>query len=187
MGVWEITNNLINDVAMLVMTAEDRQNVTSGKKFDVNGKPLHWRRRPALELYVARGRKKPKPRADLSPFLPGILVLNAKARDVLGDFLSQFGQLLEIDVAGQIEYFYNVTNIVPCIDRDRSGKYPEGTIAKEVFNESAVPTGPAIFKDPLTAGTRIYVNDAAKAILEKRIAEFGITGMHFARRGVFEG
>ncbi|HET7329896.1 hypothetical protein [Dyella sp.] len=183
MSVWEITNRLTNDVAMLVMTAEDRQDPKSGKEFDVNGVPMRWRRRPALDLYIARGRKKPKPRADLSPFRPGALVLNAKARDALGDFLGQFGQLLELDVAGQVEYFYNVTNIQPCIDRDRSEKRPEGSIAKEMFSESAVPSTPAVFKDPLTARTSIYVNDGAKAILEQRIAEFGITGMDFARRG----
>jgi hypothetical protein len=183
MSVWEITNNLVNDVAMLVMTAKDRENPNSGKEFDVNGKPLHWRSRPSLDLYIAKGRKAPKPRADLSPFLPGVLVLNARARVAIGDFLAQFGQLLEIDVAGQVEYFYNVTHVVPCIDRDRSEKRAAGTISKEMFNESAVPTSPAVFKDPSTAGTRIYANDAAKTVLEQRIAEFGITGMHFARRG----
>ena len=183
MGVWEITNSLVNDVAMLVMTAKDRGDPDSGKEFDVNGKPLRWRRRPSLELYIAKGRKTPKPRADLSPFLPGVLVLNAKARAAIGDFLAQFGQLLEIDVVGQVEYFYNVTNVIPCIDRDRSEKRAAGTISKEVFNESVVPLPPAVFKDPLTAGTKIYVNDAAKSVLEHQIAEFGITGMHFARRG----
>jgi hypothetical protein len=184
MSVWEITNNQVNDVAMLVMTAKDRANPNSGKEFDVNGKPLHWRLRPALDLYIAKGRKTPKPRADLSPFLPGVLVLNAKARIAIGDFLAQFGQLLEVDVAGQVEYFYNVTNVVPCIDREHSEKRASGTISKEIFDNSAVPTSPAVFKDPLTVGTRIYANDAAKAILEQRTSEFGITGMHFALRGL---
>ena len=183
MSVWEITNNLTNDVAMLVMTAADLQNPKSGKEFDVNGSPLRWRRKPALDLYIPRGRKKPKPRADLSPFRPGALVLNAKACEALGDFLGQFGQLLELDVTGQSEYFYNVTNVIPCIDRDRSETRPEGSIAKEVFIDSAIPSAPAVFKDPLTARTNIYVNDGAKALLEQRIAEHGITGMHFARRG----
>lgn len=184
MSVWQITNNLINDVAALVIPAAEQDDMKWWDKFGGNGTALRWRKRPKLELYIARGRKKPKPRADLSLLTAPGFVLSAKAKDALGDFLAQFGQLLEVEVEGQIEYYYNVTNIVPCIDRDRSEKRPEGTIAKEAFNDSAVPTLPAVFKDPLTARTRIYVNDGAKAVLEQRIAESGITGMHFAQRGV---
>jgi hypothetical protein len=181
MSVWEITNSLVNEVVLLVMTEEDRQNPQSGREFDVNGSPV--RHRPALELYVARGAQEAEASCGLEPFLPGVLVLNAKAREALGNFLLQFGQLLEVDVAGQIEYFYNVTHLVPCVDRDRSEKRAAGTIGNEVFDESAVPTTPAAFKDTLTAGTRIYVNDGAKAILDQRIAAAGITSMNFACRG----
>jgi hypothetical protein len=56
----------------------------------------------------------------------------------LEGFLSQFGELLEIDVQGSVEWFYNVTNVVDCIDVDKSDKRSTGAIAKEVFREDAI-------------------------------------------------
>lgn len=87
-------------------------------------------------------------------------MLNAKARAALGDFLATFGQLLEIDVDGHVEWFYNVTRV---IDR--------------------IPIEPAIHKDPRTARTRIYVNDAAKDLLHMQMALNGISGAEFAEPG----
>jgi hypothetical protein len=98
----------------------------------------------------------------------------------LGEFLGQFGQLLEIDVLGEVEYYYNITNVIDCIDHDRSNVLPGGFIKKPVFKDSAIPTQAAIFKDA-THRSSIYVNDAAKSELEKRIAESGITGMSFRK------
>lgn len=183
MTVWEITNDQIDDVAGVGIPAAEQDNLRWWDKFGGSGSTLRWRQRPKLELLVARGRRKPKPRADLSPFMPGALVLSARARDALGDFLEGFGQLLEVEVEGQVEFFYNVTNVIACIDGARSARRPEGTIAREVFDPSAVPTVAAVFKDPLNLG-KIYVNEAGRDALQGRLAVHGITGMDFRQAGV---
>ena len=180
MKIWEFKNGSLNDVAMLVYA---EQADIDADIFDAKGLPLQWATRPKAVVFVEPRRKKPKPRVDISALRPGALVLNGRAKAKLEDLLSQFGQLLEIDVEGAPEWFYNVTNLVDCIDVDRSEKRPSGAISREVFDEAKLPLEPALFKDPRTARTKIYANDAAKTALEALLAEAGITGAAFAEPG----
>ncbi len=180
MKVWEFKNGSQNDVAMLVY-ANDAE--LDAGVFDAKGDPLSWDVRPHAEVFVDPGKKKAKPRVDISALRPGTLVLNAKAKVALGDFLSQFGQLLEIDVQGSVEWFYNVTNVIDCIDADKSDKRPSGAIAKEAFHERMVPSTPALFKDPRTARTKIYANEEAKAVLERLMSAAHLTGAAFSEPG----
>jgi hypothetical protein len=178
MRLWEITNDLINQVSMLVVTDADRLNLDFWDQFSDDGSPMHWDSRPKLRPFVDKKRKTQKPRADISPFRPGSLALNGKARDALGDFLSQFGQLLEIDVLGEVEYYFNVTNVVAIVDLDQSEVVPGGFVKKPTFNEARIPSQATLFKDAAVLSS-IYANDAAKSELERRVAESGITGMGF--------
>jgi hypothetical protein len=184
MSVWEINTSLLDKVAMLVVADDDEsdfdRSTELAKRFDLSGAPLHWTERPKLGVFVDKRGKKPKPRADVSPFKPGALVLSEKAYQALGDFLAKFGQLLEVDVEGQTEYYYNVTNVISCLDRERSKIQPFGFVEVAVLRDAAVPKAPAIFKEP-TIQTSIYVNDAGKANLEGRLAEYGVTGMGFRK------
>ncbi|WEN14369.1 hypothetical protein PY254_14170 [Rhodanobacter sp. AS-Z3] len=182
MSVWEIVNDRINEVAGVVIPAAEQDNLRWWDKFGGDGSALKWRSRPKLELLVGRGRKKPKPRADLSPFMPGALVMSVRARDALGSVLAPFGQLLELSVEGQPEYFYNVTNVLACIDANLSERRPEGTIAREVFDMGLVPSLATVFKDRLNLG-KIYVNSAGKSVLEQLVAEHKITGLSFRQAG----
>ena len=180
MKVWEFKNASANDVATLVFSSD--KDLDDGL-FDAEGEALSWDKAPRVEVFIEPRAKKPKPRVDISPLTPGALVLNDKAKAKLGPFLSQFGQLLALECDAGPEHFYNVTNIVDCIDAASSKTRPSGAIAKEAFFEDKVPVLPAVFKDPRTAATRVYVNQAAKEILEKLIAEAGITGAAFAEPG----
>ena len=182
MVIWEITHPRMNDVAPLVRTAEDMQNPHFQKQFGGDGSQLQWLKRPKLTVKVEKGKKKQKPRSDISPFTAPGLVFNGKVRDALGDFLRKFGQILEIEVDGDVEYYYNVTQVLPCVDASRSEKYPEGSIAKAVFGESKLSTEPVVFIDPLMRGS-IYVNDSAKAELAHLIQRADITGMAFEQVG----
>jgi hypothetical protein len=181
--VWEITNKWMNDVAAVGpdrrLEFDPDKHVAFWKQFegDFDGQPLHWSTRPKLVILEDEGRKKPLPRADISPFTAPGLIINVKARNALGDLLSPFGQLLEVDVAGQTEYYYNVTNILDCVDRECS-EMVVNYIQAPVFHEHLIPVEPAIFRDAAVA-TRIFVNDAAKALLEERIAANKIVGMSF--------
>lgn len=181
MPVWEVSNHLVNEVAMLVATDEDAGNYEFWEQFEGNGLPLHWDERPKLEVFMAgKAGNGPKPRADISPITAEGLAISARARDVLGDFLSRFGQFLELDVEGNVEYYYNVTNMIRCVDVERSLKRPSGTIKKPVFIDEAIPSTTSLFTDPSMWGS-IYVNDTAKAELESLVDEGGISGMSFKR------
>lgn len=150
--------------------------------FDANGSALYWSSRPKLTVIVDEGRKQRLPRADGSPFTAEGLVFNARARDALGDFLVQFGQLLELDVDGGVEYYYNVTHVLACLDHERL-TIEAGYVEKAVFRKSVMPDDLVLFIEPsITA--RIFVNDAAKAALEARIARHSLIGMSFAPRNV---
>jgi hypothetical protein len=184
MTVWQLYTGLSEKVATLVVPEEDR-GIASMKRFGGDGSPLRWRKPPRLEAY-SYGRKKPMPLGDLGPFLPGALVLGEKAYAALGPFLSEFGQLLPLDVDGFPHWFFNVTNVIPCIDKAGSEPYAGGTIDKEAFIDAAVPRQASVFKDPVTARARIYVNDAGKQALEEAATKGKVKGLLFVRRGVDE-
>jgi hypothetical protein len=173
-AVWELRCGAVNDFAMLANV--DDMDGDAGM-FEARGEPMDWMHRPAVEFIADPRKKKQKPRADVSAFVPGALVLNEKADKALGPFLSQFGQMLELHCAGETLRFYNATNIIDCVDAEKSERRRSGSIAMEAFFEDNVPEEPAVFKDPLMAPIRIYVNDAAKAEVERIVAESGLTGI----------
>jgi hypothetical protein len=88
-----------------------------------------------------------------------------------------------MDVDGTREWFYNVTNVIDCIDEANSVKRASGIISKEAFVPANLPREAALFKDPRTARTRIYANDAAKTALEELMTHAAITGAAFADPG----
>lgn len=178
--VWELKSGSVNDFAPLVFASD--KDVESGM-FDATGGNLSWSSKPKVEVFVEPGKKKPKPLADVSALTPGALVMNDKSKTALEPFLSRFGQFLEMDCAGESRWFYNVTNLIPCIDEARSAKRPSGSIVKEAFIEERVPVDAAVFKDPLTAAAVLYVNEAGKAALETIIADAAIVGMAFTEPG----
>lgn len=178
--VWELKSGSVNDFAPLVFASN--KDVESGM-FDATGASLSWSSKPKVDVFVEQGKKKPKPLADISALTPGALVMNDKAKTALEPFLSRFGQFLEMDCAGESRWFYNVTNLIPCIDEARSAKRPSGSIVKEAFIEERVPVDAAVFKDPLTAAAVLYVNEAGKAALETIIADAAIVGMAFTEPG----
>ncbi len=178
--VWELKAGSVNDFAPLVFASE--RDAASGM-FDVSGAPLAWAKRPKLEVFVEPGKKNPKPQADISALTPGALALNDRAKAVLEPFLGRFGQFLEMDCDGEPRWFYNVTNVVACIDQALSVKKPSGIISKEAFSEGKVPKEASVFKDPLMAAAKLYVNDSAKAVLEKLIASADLVGATFVEPG----
>jgi hypothetical protein len=184
MIVWQLTTGLSDQVATLVIPQAD-QSLSVMKRFVSDGSMLTWRKPPRLERSDDK-RKKPKPLGDLGPFLPGSLVLSERAHEALGPFLSRFGQLLQLEVDGVTHWFYNVTHVVSCIDRDRSEQRAGGTIGKEAFIDASVPVEAAVFKDPATARARIYVNEPGKQALEGAASQAGIRGLKFLRAGLAE-
>jgi len=171
--IWELRCAKINSFAPLVLL--DREDSRSGM-LDTKGAVQDWKHRPAVEFF-AEPKKKPQPRANVIHLKPGALVLDAKAKLALGSFLSKFGQLLELHHGGETLWFYNVTNIVPCLDEANSQKDKRGMIKAEAFDESKVPEEAAVFKDPKMGVIRIYVNDAGRAEIERLASDAGLTGI----------
>lgn len=174
MDVWEVQCADIDDYSMVVPSLEDID------KFDANGLPLDWMSPPVIEYADSRSRgKKKRPVADVATGGAGSFFLSQKAVEALGQFLTKFGQLLLVQTEGGAEFrhFYNVTNLVKCVDIARSQRLASGAVIKEAFYDINVPREPAIFKDPSTAGYRIYTNTPGRELLEKLAAEAGLTGL----------
>ena len=135
-----------------------------------------------MQPFVEKRRKKQKPQADIGYLTAGTFFLNDKAKNALADFLLQFGELLEVACENEVKYYYNVTNLISCIDYEKSEKIGQSVI-KAFFLPTAIPHDAQVFKDPLTVGTAIYLTTSAKAILEQRIADAQLTGLRIFAAG----
>jgi hypothetical protein len=182
MNVYEIKTGLVDRVALLVIP-EAEETLDGAERFLGDGQAITWTQPPRL-TYDVDPKKKTLPRADISPFLPGSLVLSAKAVQALGGFLSGFGQLLPMDVDGETQHFFNATTVLSCIDRAASQIRPGGAIGKEAFIKSAIPHEPAVFKSAETASMRLYANEPARQALEEAAAADGVVGLLFKQAGL---
>ena len=158
--------------------------------FTADGTPKAWTSRPQDMPGIERIKKKQHPLGDLSFVMGASVVLNQKAHAALKGFLEPFGQFLELDMVDETGvgggdqrlYFYNVTNVIPCIDFDRSETEGKKVI-KPAFVPGAVPDSVQVFKDPLRKKMDIYLNEAAYAELSGLIASAGLKGSTFMRAG----
>lgn len=158
--------------------------------FVADGQPKSWAARPQVKPGIERVKKKQKPLGDLSPLAGASIIFNSKARAALESFLAPFGQFLELDLideagfagGGQPLFFYNVTNLISCIDSEKSEKDDLGIVVP-VFNKAAIPKDAQVFKDPLMSQSNIFLNDAAHAELESRIDKAGLRGSSFRVTG----
>ncbi len=180
MNVWELRSGWVDSFAPLIVA--DFDNARASLLIS-DGLPKEWQKPPSVEFLVEKRSKKQLPRADVPALVPGALALSAKAKDALGAFLSSFGQILELDCRDEPAYYFNVTNIVDCLDREASTKRPDGSIIKEAFLADRVPSEPSVFKDPAKARSRIYVNRAGKDAIERIVAEAGLTGLEVGDPG----
>ena len=155
--------------------------------FTADGTPKAWTNRPQVMPGIQRVKKKQHPLGDLSFVMGASVVLNEKAYAALEGFLRPFGQFLELDmidetgIAGgdQRLYFYNVTNVIPCIDFDRSAT--EGKkVVRPAFHSDAIPAGVQVFKDPLRKKMDIYLTAGARDELTRLIETNGLRGSTIA-------
>ncbi len=180
MQIWELRFEDVNTHAVLVPVADEGGLLGI---FMADGKPKNWQERPKVTPFTDKKNKKPKPRTDASYLIAGAIVLNKKAHAALKDFLQPFGQLLELDCDGEIEYFYNVTRLLECVDYAQSEKKGK-SVVREIFLPDTVPSDiPLIFKDPYTAKSRIYLNQAGKQQFEQISASAGLSGLRFVEAG----
>ena len=154
--------------------------------FSADGTPKAWTSRPQVMPGIERAKKKQHPLGDLSFVMGASVVLNEKAHAALKGFLEPFGQFLELDMVDesgigggdQRLYFYNVTNVIQCIDFDRSETEGKKVI-KPAFVQGSIPVSAQVFKDPLRKKMDIYLNEAAYAELTSLIGKTGLRGSTF--------
>lgn len=182
MNIWKFQSGYSNDFTSLIYVNPDDMDALTP-----DGQAKNWPVPIQLQPGLEKSKKKQKPLGDINGVLAGSVVLNPKAYAVLKDFLSPFGQLLPVECrneggllgadvgASETHYFYNVTNIIDCIDEERSEKRG-ATIVKPAFAPQSVPQEPQIFKDPRRVRVDIYLNEAAKVGLEKLLAQDKLSG-----------
>jgi len=93
------------------------------------------------------------------------------------DYVFQGQGQVQTEGGAEFRHLYNVTNIVKCVDPDRSERAAGGGIRSEVFYDINVPRQAAVFKDPLTAAFRMYTNDSGKQLIEGLATAAGLTGI----------
>ena len=113
---------------------------------------------------------------DLSIWQTGILVLSAKAHDVLGDELERFGEFLGLTCGTDFYYLFNTLHIKPdeVVDIANSEQdVDQGLfmgIKRLAFNEPMV-VDDALFKTGYDQLLNIYANEKFKTIVEENRLE----------------
>jgi hypothetical protein len=149
-----------------------------------DGQKKNWRSRPKVVPGIEPRNKKAKPILPIGHIAVGSIVLQPHAVSVIGEFLCQFGELLDVEYEGGLVYFYNCTTLLQVVDFANSKKSGTGkSILRPAFLASSIPTSPVIFKDPLTASTSLYVSNAAREWLEPMLAEHKLAGLRFYPAG----
>ena len=183
-AIWKFSG--INDHYTCFLTMDDIDESSDEEDMLLtDGKPKSWPARPKLVPLLEKRKKNQKPLADINYVTPGSVVLNQKAYNALKAFLQPFGEFLEVDcfntkldgdfTSSEPHYFYNVTNIISCIDYENSGKMGGG-VSEPVFFPDAIPKDVQVFKDPHWVRTDILLSDSAKERLGKLIADAHLSG-----------
>lgn len=181
MTVWVLKSGRIDAFAPLVSTTADRARALL---LVANGKPKAWDLPPAVEFLVEKRAKKQLPRADVPVIMLGALALTGKAMDALGAFLKPFGELLPLECLDEPIWYFNVTNIIDCLDKAASTLREDGSIAVEAFHGDRVPVAASVFKDPAKVRSRIFINQAGKEAIERILATTGgLTGLEIGELG----
>lgn len=179
MKIWSWSGASNGHTALLAVHDEDYFSDV----FMADGSQKTWSKRPQVKPGIERNKKKQLPAGDLSVIVGASVILNKKAHAALSSFLGQFGQFLELDLidetglagGNQPLFFYNVTNIIPCIDFEKSQRDEVGIVVP-AFTPHAVPASAQVFKDPLRAKMDIFLNEAAHAELSSLIEQAGLLG-----------
>ncbi|WP_338849800.1 DUF1629 domain-containing protein [Massilia sp. W12] len=178
--IYQIKCGNLNNFSMWVL---DNNAGMTIHDFILEGKAIQWNKPPRVVPFFDKKRKKQKDVADFAFFLHGGIALSEKAYDAIHDFLLSFGELIQLDTEDKKVWLYNVTTLIDCVDYKNSEKFLDQVI-REKFYFSNVPDAPCIFKDTLTAKSRIYLNEAAKVVVEKIVDSNNLTGCHIEEAGL---
>ena len=152
-------------------------------RFDGTPRLSTWQPIPAY-LDVTDDSGKPRVLYNFAPCSgSGILMLDERAKHLIGEWLEPFGELLPLSIKeGPAFWAYNVTRVVDALDVGQS-EIVRGTatgaimmVRKHVFLADVV-AGQTAFKIPELLRTSIFVNDE----FVSRIRDSGLTGLEFSK------
>ncbi|MRN55975.1 imm11 family protein [Paenibacillus monticola] len=110
--------------------------------------------------------------SDFPYYLTEIPLVSEKVKRILEPYIADEVEFLPLIHEGKNIYMVNVINILDCIDWQSSEvdwfkeKYFMGFI-KLRFNFSKIPNNIYLFKIKETSGTRVYITDAFKELIER--------------------
>lgn len=117
-------------------------------------------------------------RGDFLQWNPGVLIMSQRATDLLGDYLSIYGEQLPLKYKGETFTVFNVTTCIDCLDHEKSsfdGKW-------HLYFDPAWLIESPLFKIPETVGTAIYTVEGMESDIEefrKVYTRCGLKGLEF--------
>ncbi len=176
--LWEMTPSGAKNYSVYVYVNQEDGYSFMGV---TNGKPLNWGKTLEIQPFIEKRKKIQKPSPDIGHLTVGSIILNRKAYLALKDLLQKFGEFIEVDCLGEPRYFYNITNLISCVDVQGSEKIESAVVAAK-FLQEAIPVDIQVFKDPSTLH-HMYLTQAARDEIEKIIAENNLSGLRFVEAG----
>lgn len=162
MKVYELINN---KDSLLLAAVDDDSHPINGSNF--KGKSLSdiWNPVTVETLYKRNY-------SDFPKYGIGKPVVSEKVRDILLPYISEQVEFLPLHHENNRLYMLNVTNILNCVDWNRSEvrRFKSGMFAdfnKLVLDFNKIPEGTFIFKIKETAVTTVYVTDLFRNLVEQ--------------------
>lgn len=162
MKVYELN---YNHKKSMVITSDNDKGHPISSNFDGEPKLDLWS--PTKVETVSK-----KSYRDFPIYLSSKPVVSARVKEVIDPFVKDEVEFLPL-IHDELDfYMVNVTNVLDCVDWNRSNvrTYEDGSLAgfnKLVFNFTKIPAETYIFKFVERASTLVYVSEAFKDLIER--------------------
>lgn len=127
----------------------------SGFSIRCKGKVLDW---PGALEVVSDEDDVGVPEADFSLLNIGSIVLSEGVFEKLAAVAEEFGQVLPLKYGDRQLYLWNVTNVIDCLDKEKSRMNEFGGVTEPVFRSIAIPAL-SVFKIREDNYTGIFCTD----------------------------
>jgi len=122
------------------------------------------------------------PMGDFPHFFGDVLLLSARAKEILQDMMAPSGEFLEMKYGNESVYAFNVTNVMDVLDENKSEvkRFKSSGRIMSIEKYEFIPhllENQVIFKIPQQK-VRIFVTDK----LIQRVNEHGLVGLEFVER-----
>jgi hypothetical protein len=141
---------LHNDVNRFQYFLPENEDDYDRLETDGSHKPKGWKAPP---MYILKPRHI---KGDFFNYTSEWLIMSARAREALGEFLEMSGQLFPLRYKGETFTMLNVTECIDCLDPKKTKFYEDGAPKKYAFDAKRFVTSP-LFKIPETAGGEILL------------------------------